>query len=134
MKRWGSIAVFVLLLGLTVPASANTPDSFTACGADTKGGECTKSVSVGYGQTVYLKGEVDPAHAGLKAGVWHLGPNPGDTWERWTRVVISDTGRMSYAWETTMDDGAQENPHHVQFRIKGHGKSNRVKVLVWLGE
>jgi hypothetical protein len=55
-------------------------------------------------------------------------------WERWATVEISDNGVMRYAWETTIDDGAQESPHFVQFRIKDHGKSNRVRVRVWLGE
>jgi hypothetical protein len=113
MKRWGSIAVIVLLFGLTVPASANTPDWFTACG--------------------HLSGEVQPPHASLEAEVWHKGPD--DTaWELWTTVDINAHGVMKYEWHTTQADGQQENAHFVQFRIEGHGKSNKVKVYVWLGE
>lgn len=133
MKRWGSIAVLVLLVGLTVPASANVPDSFTACGSNTSGGKCTKVVSVMYGGTVYFKGKVQPPHANLEAGVWHKGPDDS-TWEKWGTVAINDHGVMKYQWHTTMADGEQENAHFVQFRIEGHGKSNKVKVYVWLGE
>ncbi|MEW6059083.1 MAG: hypothetical protein AB1551_02900 [Actinomycetota bacterium] len=133
MKRWGSIAVLFLILGLTVPASANVPDSFWACGSDTKKGECTQTVSVMYGQTVHFKGKVQPPHADLEAGVWHKGPND-DTWERWATVAINDNGVMKYEWHTTINDGEQENAHRVQFRIEGHGKSNKVRVYVWLGE
>ena len=133
MRRSGWLAV-VLVLALVTPASANTPDSFDACGAAEKGGDCTTRVAVGYGSTVYFKGKVQPAHADQTAGVWHKGPFQGDVWQKWASIEISAAGVMKYAWETTMDDGAQENWHSVQFRIKGHGKSNIVKVQVWLGE
>jgi hypothetical protein len=134
MRRLGWIAVVALVLALTTPASANTPTSFTACGSDTKGGDCTSRVQVGYGQTVYLKARVKPPHADLTAGVWHKGFYPDDVWEKWDTVPISDTGVMKYRWETTIDDGSQESWHKVQFRIQGHGKSTIVKVRVWLGE
>jgi hypothetical protein len=133
MKRWGSIAVVALVLGLAVPAFANTPTSFTACGSATSGGKCTRVVSVGYGSTVFLKGKVKPPHANLQAGVWHTGPNDS-AWEKWATVPISAKGVMKYKWHTTQADGEQENAHFVQFRIAGHGKSNKVKVYVWLGE
>jgi hypothetical protein len=124
--------VIVLLFGLTVPASANTPDWFTACG-HLSGDKCTKVVSVGYGDTAYFKGKVQPPHASLEAEVWHKGPD--DTaWELWTTVDINAHGVMKYEWHTTQADGQQENAHFVQFRIEGHGKSNKVKVYVWLGE
>jgi len=134
MRRAAASMLVLALLAIAVPATANVPDSFTACGSDSRTGECTGLVDIGFGQTVYLKGKVDPPHADLTAGVWHKGPFEGDVWERWATVEISATGLMRYRWETTQADGAQESPHFVQFRIKGHGVSNRVKVRVWLGE
>ena len=133
MRPAAAWVVGLVVLALAAPATANEPESFTACGSDTKDGECTSLVDVLYGGTVYLKGKVKPAHADLEAGVWHKDPFE-DSWERWGTVEISDRGVMKYAWETTFDDGAQENHHLVQFRIKGHGNSDRVHVRVWLGE
>lgn len=134
MRRTSALVAALVALAMAAPATANEPDSFTACGSDSQTGECVELVNVGYGQTVYLKGKVDPPHADLRAGVWHRGPFAEDTWERWAVVDIAANGVMKYRWETTFGDGAQESPHRVEFRIKGHGKSNRVRVRVWLGE
>jgi hypothetical protein len=134
MKRWMmGAAALGLVLALAVPAGADEPDSFSACGSDSKGGNCTKLADVAYGETIYFKGVVDPPHSDLSAGVWYKAPF-ADSWVKWASVQISDKGVMKYAWETTIDDGAQDSKHCVQFRIKGHGKSNRVAARVWLGE
>jgi hypothetical protein len=132
MRRAAPLLAFVLVLGTGVPAGAGDVGSFTACGSATRGGECTSSLSVLYGSTVYLEGTVDPPHADLQAVVWHQ-DTEGD-WERWGAVNISARGKMRYAWQTTLDDGDQVTPHHVQFRIPGHGKSNKVEVMVFFGE
>lgn len=132
MRRMALFVAACIALAMAAPATADEPDSFTACGKDSRNGECTTSVSVAYGETVYLKGKVAPSHADLRAAVWHQDIY-GD-WSQVDTVAISDKGRMKYAWHTTQADGGQENPHHWQFRIKDHGKSNKVKVLVWLGE
>ncbi len=133
MRRTAALVAMLALLATAGPATANVPRSFTACGSDSRRGDCTRLVDVGYGQTVYFKGRVKPAHAELRAGVWHKGPFD-DRWQRWAVVEISEKGVMRYAWKTTFDDGAQDTPHFVQFRIKGHGVSNRVRIRVWLGE
>jgi len=134
MRRRAAWVAVLVVLAMAAPATANVPDSFTACGSDTQTGDCTSLVDVMYGQTVYFKAKVKPPHADLLAGVWHKGPFQGDVWQRWATVEISAKGVMKYAWETTFDDGAQDSPHFVQFRIKDHGSSNRVRVRVWLGE
>lgn len=133
MRRIAAGLVALALVLAAVPAGANVPRSFTACGSVTRHGDCGRVVNVIYGKTVYLRGKVKPPHADLRAGVWHKGPFD-DAWERWATVGISERGVMRYAWRTTLEDGAQDVPHYVQFRIKGHGKSNRVRVYVWLGE
>ena len=132
MRRAASVLAFTLVLGSGIPAEAGEPESFTACGSSTRAGECTRSVAVLYGSAVYLKASVDPPHADLQAAVWHQDIE-GD-WERWGLVNVSARGKMGYVWHTTLDDGDQVTPHHVQFRIPGHGKSNRVEVMVFLGE
>ena len=130
---WGAVLV---VLAMAAPATGNVPDSFSACAATEKGGECTKGQAVvPYGATVYLKGKVAPPHAGLTADVWHKGPYAAD-WELLATVGITDKGVMKYAWTTTSADGASEvdDPNLIQFKIQDHGRSNKVKVLVLLSD
>ncbi len=132
MRSVRFVGAVVLALALAAPASANTPDSFTACAKKRPHGVCRTSIAVRAGATVYLKGKVDPAHADLRAAVWHLTPDLAV--EHLGKVAIGKAGRMKYTWETTTDDGSQTDPHFFQFRIKGHGVSNDVEVMVYFGE
>jgi len=121
-----------LVLALAVPASADTPDSFSACAKRAPDTACRTSLAVKVGSTVYLKGKVDPPHADLEADLWHQRPDL--TVEIIATVPIGRRGRMKYTWETTTGDGSQTDPNWFQFRIPGHGKSNDVEVMVFFGE
>jgi hypothetical protein len=122
----------VLVLALAVPASANTPDSFSACAKKAPDARCRGSISVLAGKTVYLKGKVSPPHANLEAELWHQAPDLSV--ELLATVPIGDLGGMKYVWETTTADGSQTDPNWFQFRIPGHGESNDVEVMVFFGE
>jgi hypothetical protein len=132
MRRWGSLLLVILMCGLAPPVSANEPRVFTACGSSSEGGACRPRVNVGYGETVYFEGEVTPPHADLRAGVWHK-PIGGRNWNRWDTVPIADDGTMEYALNTGRLR-IQNYAELVEFRIKGHGESNRVRVYIWAGE
>jgi hypothetical protein len=47
---------------------------------------------------------------------------------------ISDYGKMRFAWTTTHDDADQQDPYLFRFKITGHGRSNKVRTWVLLGE
>ena len=132
MRRAGSIVAVVLLIALAVPASANTPDSFSACAKKGPDARCKTSIAVRAGATVDLKGKVNPPHADLEAELWHQAPD--GTVDLLATVPIADRGCMKYTWETTTDDGSQTDPNWFQFKIPGHGKSNDVEVMVFFGE
>ena len=126
------IGAVVLVLALAVPASADTPDSFSACAKKGPGARCRESISVLAGKTVYLKGKVSPPHAKLEAELWHQAPDLSV--ELLATVPIGDLGGMKYVWETTTADGSQTDSNWFQFRIPGHGESNDVEVMVFFGE
>jgi hypothetical protein len=132
MRRTVTIAVALLLLALSAPATANVPDSFSACARKRPDATCRASISVRAGKTVYLKAKVVPPHAALEAELWHQAPDLST--EILATVPISKTGRMKFTWETTTADGSQTDPNWFQFRIPGHGDSNDVEVMVFLGE
>ena len=128
-----AIVACLLTLALAAPATANEPESFSACARKGPDARCRESISVLAGKTVYLKGKVAPAHANLEAELRHLGPDDA-SWKVLATVPIGDLGAMKYTWETTTADGSQTDPHWFQFRIPDHGGSNAVEVMVFLGE
>ena len=132
MRRTVVWIAALIALGLAVPASANTPDSFSACAKKRPDAECKADIAVKADAIVYLKGKVDPPHAALEANLWRQRPD-GEV-EIIATVPIGAGGCMKYAWETTTEDGSQTDPNWFQFRIPGHGKSNDVEVMVFFGE
>lgn len=132
MKGLRVVGAIGLLLALAVPASADMPDSFSACAKKRPDGVCKEAIAVRAGATVYLKGKVDPPHADLRAAVWHLTPDL--VAERLGTVAIGRHGCMQYTWESTTDDGSQTDPNYFKFKIKGHGESTDVEVMVFFGE
>jgi hypothetical protein len=132
MRRTVTMVTALLLVCLAAPAVANTPDSFTACAKKRPDAPCRTSIAVRAGRTVYLRGKVVPSHTRFEAELWHQAPDLST--ELLATVPISDTGRMKYTWETTTADGSQTDPNWFQFRIPGHGDSNDVEVMVFLGE
>ncbi len=128
------VAVCVLVVGAGT-ASAHPTAEFRACAAHQRvGGSCVaRGAAYVYGSTVHLRARVSPAHAAQRASIVRKRPY-ASTWRVVGQVFISDTGRMRWAWHTTIDDAVQRRPYEFRFRIPGHGLSNRVEVFVLLGE
>lgn len=130
--RTATIVAALALLTLATPATAHTPDSFSACAKKGPDAPCEATIAVRAGRTVILKGKVAPPHASHEAELWHQAPDL--TIELLATVEINPEGRMKYTWETTTEDGSQTDPNWFQFGIPGHGKSHDVEVMVFLGE
>lgn len=140
---WGAVRrVAVVCIGLSVilvttqPAGAHPTRAFDLCGAFRRHGGPCFDTTVGYQyaeQTVFLRGRASPPHSRFTAGVWRQRPR-SHNWRRVDSVPISDTGRMRWSWRTTLGDADQQYPYHFQFRIRRHGHSNSLPVLITLGE
>ena len=130
----GALAIGSLLGA--APSSAHDARSFDACAARrARAGAptCGRNVTFLYGDTVFLRGSVEPPHARFE-GVVLLKRPSADRWERVDTVPISDAGRMRYVWATDVDDADQMAPYRFRFKIPGHGRSNAVIVWVLFGE
>ena len=128
------VVVSVIVAG-AVAATAHPTRNFHACAAHERaGGACTaRGGAYQYGTTVHLRAQVSPSHASRTALVVRKRPY-ASTWRVVDEVFISDTGRMRWAWHTTVDDAVQRRPYEFRFRIADHGLSNKVEVFVLFGE
>lgn len=132
LKSLVTACIFVVGVGT---ASAHPATEFRACAAYQRvGGSCVaRGGAYAYGTTVHLRARVSPAHAAQRASVVRKRPY-ASTWRVVGEVFISDTGRMRWAWHTTIDDAVQRRPYEFRFRIPGHGLSNKVEAFVLFGE
>jgi hypothetical protein len=130
-------AALALALVLVAPvfASAHPVSEFHACAAHRRvGGPCfDRGAAYNYGTTVHLRAQVTPTHTTLQALVVRKKPY-SSRWRVVDEVAISDTGRMHWAWHTTIEDAVQRRPYEFRFRIPNHGVSNRVEAFVLFGE
>ena len=115
-----------------VPAWGHTPTRFRAC--TSQGDGCfTIGAAFVYGDTVVVRGRVEPDHAARLAKVKRQDPG-SSTWDVVDRVEISDAGTMRFRWETVRRDAHQTKPYRFRFKIVGHGRSNATEAFVLFGE
>jgi hypothetical protein len=122
-----SLAVLALLL-LHWPATANVPESFTACIGPVQSDYCSTDDTYLAGDDLWLRGKVKPAHAGMIATVQTKEPGE-DVWQGVATDTISDAGKMRWTWATDVSD-ARTKPYRLRWKIPGHGTSEVVKVLL----
>ena len=115
------------------PAAAHEPRRFEACTVQLPGTCMDRGASFLYGDTVVVRGRVEPPHAGRVARVLRRDPG-SDVWRRAGTVTVSDRGRMRFVWHTTRADAVQNAPYLFRFRIPGHGASDRTEAYVLFGE
>ena len=129
------LIVVTIVVAAVGAASAHPANDFDACAAHRRrGGFCeSRGVAYAYGTTVHIRAHVSPSHASETALVLRKKPY-STTWRVVDEVFISDTGRMRWAWHTTIDDAVQRRPYEFRFRIADHGVSNRVEAYVLFGE
>jgi hypothetical protein len=126
--------IVAVLGGSAGRAFGDKPDTFTACVAYQKGGGfCGKTATYLYGDTVWVRGHVDPPHADLRAAVWRKRPH-GSAFRRVGSAAIWESGKIKWKWKTTSDDAVQDAPYRFQLRIPGHGRSRIVNAWVIFGE
>jgi len=124
-----ALAALLALLAVGMPAAANTPESFTACIApDETSTYCESGDTYLVGSTLWLRGKVKPAHAGMDAKVQTKEPG-NDEWAKVGKVTVSDAGEMSWTWKTEASD-ADADAYRLRFKIPDHGKSE--VATVWL--
>ena len=128
------IVVSMIVAGAGAAAAHPTRD-FDACAAYRRSvGSCVaRGAAYAYGSTVHLRAHVTSSHSSQRALVVRKRPY-SSSWRVVDEVSISDTGRMRWAWHTTVDDAVQRRPYEFRFRIANHGLSNRVEVFVLFGE
>ena len=121
-----SVAAMLALLVLAAPATANVPDSFTACIGPVQSDYCSSGDTYLAGDDLWFQGEVEPPHAGLTAKVRMKAPG-SDIWEKVGSDTVSDTGELRWTWRTNMSD-ANVDFYRLKWRIPGHGKSTVATV------
>ena len=126
------MAIILITLGLMVvpsaPALAHHVRSFDAC-VGGRGGPCVDRKDHLAGDHPRLHAEIRPRHADLRADVWTKEPHRA--WGKVDDVRISDEGRITWAWETTLADAHPHKPWRFQFRLPGHGRSDIVRITVF---
>jgi hypothetical protein len=135
-RRIASIVGVVVMLSAFGPVTslAHPTTSFEACAAYKLTSQtCLDNASYLFGETVYLRAKVAPAHAGSMAAVLRRDPG-SNVWMRVAAVRVSDYGKMRFEWTTSRDDADQQDPYLFRFKITGHGRSNKVRTWVLLGE
>jgi hypothetical protein len=124
----------VVVIAPAIPASAHTPERFDSCAAYRRhGGYCGDTASYVFGDRVFLRARVIPAHAGLEARVRFLRPG-AEEWRSGVSVPISDTGRMRWSFRSQKGDADQTRPWRFRFRIGHHGRSDTATVFILFGE
>src|SRR5467141_2387837 len=96
-------ATFGVLIVWTAPspAMAHRATSFDAC-VGSFYGVCKDHALYLAGDHPHVVAVVRPHHADGRAILWRRAPHR--SWERVTSVAISDRGRMSWQWDTTLKD------------------------------
>ncbi|MGZ8513210.1 MAG: hypothetical protein ACXWWL_07205 [Candidatus Limnocylindria bacterium] len=121
-----SVAALLMLCVLAGPATANIPDSFTACIGPVQSDYCSSGDTYLAGDNLWFQAEVQPPHAGMTARV--LMKEPGnDTWERVGSDTVSDVGELRWTWRTDVSD-ADVKFYRLKWKIPGHGKSEVATV------
>jgi hypothetical protein len=133
MRRGLGVLVVVLsVLSMAQAASAHDTTSFRACTVS-RGGCGTIGSAFLYGDTVIVRGQVRPPHAGYTARVLRRDPR-SDGWVKVAEVTVSESGTMRYRWRTEYEDADQRRPYLFRFKIPGHGTSNTTEAYVLFGE
>jgi hypothetical protein len=128
------VSTLAVTIAIAVPALAHPTTSFDSCAAYRgHGGYCGDSASYTYGDRVFLRASVVPAHADLHAWVVFLRPG-ADDWRRGVSVEISERGRMRWSFRSARSDADQAEPWRFRFRIGGHGASDVATVFILFGE
>lgn len=134
MRRLAALAVPIMLLAVGHPVLAHPTRSFDACAAHQRqGGSCDDTASYTFGDRVFLRARVQPAHESHDAFVTFLRPGAAE-WRRGVSVHISETGRMRWSFFSEKEDADQTEPWRFRFRIPGHGASDALNVFILFGE
>lgn len=128
VRRTTVVVGMVMALSVIAPLTegiAHPTTSFEACAARTRTSEsCLRRARYTWGDTVFLRAKVTPAHAGFRAAVLRRDPG-SNVWMRVDAVRVSDRGRMWWRWKTTFQDADRHDPYTFKFQIHG------VSSLVW---
>ncbi len=131
-RKLAAAMVWILAAALLAPpASAHHAESFWACWWNRAARECrghrelilTRDLRI-------LRGVVKPTHRNYEAELWRRAPCTG-TWRLFKEgIEIHRWGGMVWRWETSEADANIECTYGFQFRIPGHGRSNKVRIWV----
>jgi hypothetical protein len=134
MKRMVGVAVVGLALVLPGVVAAHPTRVFDSCSYNTYTNRCVDNNTYLYGDTVYMRATVKPAHASQEANLLQQNPRSHNWRTVGRHIPISDAGKMRWSWDTTIDDANQNHPYHFRFRIPGHGTSDVTEVWIIFGE
>ncbi len=129
---FGCVCAWLLTAALLAPpASAHHAESFQACWWLPWEKECEGHRTVVWvAVEVVLRGVVKPTHHNYEAELWRRAPCTG-TWRLFKEgIEIHRWGGMVWRWETSEADANIECTYGFQFRIPGHGRSNKVRIRV----
>ena len=121
-----SVAALLALLMLASPATADEPDSFTACIGPVQSDYCSSGDTYLAGDDLWFQGEVKPSHAGMTAKVL-MKLSGADVWEKVGIDTVSDTGTLRWTWRTDVSD-ANVRFYRLKWKIPDHGKSEVATV------
>jgi len=121
-----SVAAMLALFVLAGPATADVPDSFTACIGPVQSDYCSSGDTYLAGDDLWFQGEVKPAHAGMTAKVL-MKLSGDDVWAKVGTDTVSDTGTLRWTWRTDVSD-ANVKFYRLKWKIPDHGKSEVATV------
>lgn len=125
----GSLLV-ALSWGLVPQAGAHHTRDFHACIKVGQQAPCRKHDGAPGGVLVIVRGLVQPSHHGYRAEVWRRLPESGGDWKKIAETPIHQHGKMRWEWNANMSDENCHATYGFQFRIPGHGRSNKTRIWV----
>lgn len=140
MGKMRALVAWLLAAALLLPApsaGAHHAESFEACwwhwafsgGYCERGRHRTKELAL-TGDGVILRAVVRPTHRNHEAELWRRAPCTGVFRRFKVGIEIHRWGGMVWRWETDEDDANISCSYGFQFRIPGHGRSNKVRLWV----
>lgn len=124
----------IVMAPLGEQAAAHGDVRVSICIPYFEGGECAgkgENPSYTYGDTVTVRGRVDPSHRGIIRIKRSKGEDP---WRVIAKVELNEEGRYIYRWKTTRKDADQGTPYLFKAVLRNHDESRVQGVYVLFGE
>jgi len=131
VKSRAFLASTLLLMLIPTIAGSHPIQPFDACVkargvADLR---CRNKAEVGAGVEVVLRATLEPPHENSSAVVARLAPH-AEQWQRVAETTVLAGGKVRWFWTPQEGDIHNYTAWRFRFKIRDHGWSDVVKVLV----